>query len=160
MPKKERGAAPTAAVATLIRAAVPHRLVRFAPGQQDFGRHAAEALGIDPACLLKTLVVRLPDGPGVCCVPVSARLSLKKAAAGFGVRRVSLAEPRDAERVTGYVTGGISPVGQRSRLPTLVDASVDGRRVHVSGGRRGLEIELSATDLVAVTGGRFVDLVG
>ncbi len=160
MPKK-RPASPTAAAQLLADAAVPHQLTRFDAVRDRFGERAATELGVDPALLLKTLVVQLPTGLGVCCVPVSGRLSLKKAAVGFGVRRVSMADPRQAERTTGYVTGGISPIGQRTRLPTLIDASVAGvGQVHVSGGRRGLEITLAPADLAAVTGGRFVDLAG
>lgn len=161
MRKKKRTTAPTAAVQVLTDAAVAHRLRRFEAGDDNFGEHAAAVLDVDPALVLKTLVVQLPSGLAVCCVPVTGRLALKKAAAGFGVRKAVMAEPRDAERATGYVTGGISPIGQRNRLPTLIDASVAGAPVVcVSGGRRGLEIELSAADLAAVTRGRFVELVG
>jgi Cys-tRNA(Pro)/Cys-tRNA(Cys) deacylase len=116
----------------------------------------AERLGLDPSRVLKTLVVAL-DGRrlAVALVPVERELDLKALAAAAGAKRAALAEAAEAERATGYVVGGISPLGQRRRLPTFVDSSapVDGH-VYVSAGRRGLELELALGDLVRMTDGQ------
>ena len=159
---RKKSAAPTPAVRTLIDAGLTFTLESFeSTGSENFGEQAAAALDVDAGLILKTLLVDLgPDGLGVCCVPVTARLSLKKAAAGFGVRSAAMAEPKKAQRSSGYVVGGISPIGQKTALPTLVDASVSAAAtVYVSGGRRGLDIALSPADLVQVTGARFHDLL-
>ena len=119
---------------------------------RDFGLAAAAVLDIDPARILKTILVRGQRGLAVAVVPVTTTVDLKAAARALGEKKVAVADPVEAERVTGYVVGGISPLGQRKRLPTVVDASaLDHATVHVSGGRRGLEIELSPDDLVAAT---------
>jgi Cys-tRNA(Pro)/Cys-tRNA(Cys) deacylase len=128
---------------------------RHDPAARSYGLEAAEALGQDPARVLKTLVVRL-DGAvlAVCCVPVDAGLDLKAVAAAAGAKRAELAEAADAERATGYVVGGISPLGQRRSLPTFVEeAALAHTTVFVSAGRRGLELELAPADLVGLTGG-------
>ena len=118
------------------------------PAAPSFAEEAATVLGLDPAVVFKTLVVQLADDLVVCVVPADARLDLK--AVG---KHAQMADPKRAERVTGYVVGGISPLGQRRRLRTLVDASaLDHDTIHVSAGRRGLEIELAPGDLVALTG--------
>ncbi len=158
---RKKSAAPTPAVRTLVDADLPFELDTFeTAGSDHFGDQAAAALGVDPGLILKTLLVELDSGGlGVCCVPVSARLSLKKAAAGFGARSAAMADPKKAQRSSGYVVGGISPIGQKTALPTLVDASVEAAgTVWVSGGRRGLDIALAPADLVRVTGARFHDL--
>lgn len=122
----------------LIDAAVPHHLHTFDPGTDDFGALAAAELaahGVEPGHILKTLVVDTGRELAVCCVPVTGRLSLKKAAAALGVKSVALADPARAQRATGYVTGGISPLGQRQRLRTVIDAGVEKlETVYVSGG--------------------------
>ncbi|WP_433610897.1 Cys-tRNA(Pro) deacylase [Dactylosporangium sp. CA-139114] len=119
----------------------------------SYGEAAAAALGVDPARLFKTLVTTVDGQLTVGVVPVSASLDLKALAAAVGGKRAAMAEPAAAERATGYVTGGISPVGQRSRLPIVIDASAEGfPTMYVSGGRRGLQIELAPADLVQVTG--------
>jgi Cys-tRNA(Pro)/Cys-tRNA(Cys) deacylase len=126
-----------------------------------YAAEAAEALGVDPLRVLKTLVVDADaagrgGGPGlaVALVPAARRLDLKALAQALGGRHATMAEPADAERATGYVVGGISPVGQRRALPTVVDESAqEWPTVFVSAGRRGLEIELSAIDLLSVTSG-------
>lgn len=132
------------------------------PAAESFGQEAAAALGVDPARVFKTLVVRCAaPGPrgtdtyGVAVVPVTARLDLKAAAATFGAKRAQLAEAATAERLTGYVVGAISPLGQQRRLPlTLDDSALDlGATLFVSGGRRGFEVELTPADLLAVTRG-------
>jgi Cys-tRNA(Pro)/Cys-tRNA(Cys) deacylase len=118
------------------------------PAAPSFAEEAAEALGLEPAQVFKTLVVQLGDELVVCIVPADGRLDLK--AVGKHAR---MADPKRAERVTGYVVGGISPLGQRRRLRTLLDESALAfDTIHVSAGRRGLEIELAADDLVTVTG--------
>jgi Cys-tRNA(Pro)/Cys-tRNA(Cys) deacylase len=124
--------------------------------ETGYGLEAAVALGLDPASVYKTLLVSLADAPrpglGVAVVPVSARLDLKAVAAALGVKHATMAEPAAAERATGYVVGGISPLGQRTRLPTVVDASALAlEQVYVSGGRRGLDVGLAPADLVTLT---------
>lgn len=119
----------------------------------SYGEAAAAALGADPARVYKTLVASVDGRLAVAVVPVSATLDLKALAAALGGKRAAMAEPAAAERATGYVTGGISPFGQRSRLPLVVDASaLDWPTVYVSGGRRGLQLEVSPTNLVNLTG--------
>lgn len=118
------------------------------PKAASYATEAAEALALDPARVFKTLVVSVGDELIVCVVPATGRLDLK--AAG---KRAAMADPSRAEKVTGYVTGGISPLGQRKRLRTLVDESAEPfDTVFVSAGRRGLEIELAPADLVRLTG--------
>jgi Cys-tRNA(Pro)/Cys-tRNA(Cys) deacylase len=121
---------------------------RHDPKAESYAGEAADALGLDPACVFKTLVVQVDEELVVCLVPARSRLDLK--AVG---KRAAMADPSRAQKVTGYVTGGISPLGQRRRLRTLVDASaLEHETVYVSAGRRGLEIELAPADLVALTG--------
>jgi Cys-tRNA(Pro)/Cys-tRNA(Cys) deacylase len=130
----------------------------------SYGEEAAAALGVDPARVFKTLlgVVEGAGGAGglaVAVVPVTGRLDLKAFAQALGGKRAQMAAPGDAERATGYVVGGISPVGQRRRLPTVLDSSALAHpTVLVSGGRRGLDLELAPADLVAVTGARVADV--
>ena len=123
------------------------------PAADSYALEAAEALGLDPARVFKTLVVAAEggaDGLTVCIVPAGATLDLK--AVG---KRAALAPTERAERVTGYVAGGISPLGQRRALPTLLDDSaLEHARVFVSAGRRGLELELDPADLVSLTRAR------
>lgn len=117
------------------------------PSADSYALEAAEALGIDAARVLKTLVVQRDDGLAVCVVPAGDTLDLRSLG-----KRVTMADPTKAERTTGYVAGGISPLGQRRALPTLVDESaLEHDTVYVSAGRRGLEIELAPADLVALT---------
>lgn len=124
------------------------------PKHESYGLEAAEALGQDPARVFKTLVVSADGKLVVCCVPVAAQLDLKAAASAAGARSAELADVREAQRATGYVAGGISPLGQRKRLTTLVDESALALvTIFVSAGRRGLEIELAPADLVRLTGG-------
>lgn len=147
----------TPATAALDRAGVAYALRAYEhdPQAPSYGLEAAEALGVDPARVFKTLLVDTGSGLGVGIVPVSTQLDLKALAAALGVKKVAMADPREAERATGYVVGGISPIGLRRRLPTVLDESaLDFETVLVSGGRRGLDLELSPTDLVAVTGAR------
>jgi Cys-tRNA(Pro)/Cys-tRNA(Cys) deacylase len=117
-----------------------------------YGRAVAEALGVAPQRVFKTLVVRADGDLAVAIVPVTGEADLKAVAGALGAKRAALAERADAERATGYVVGGISPVGQRRRLRTVLDTSaLAAPTIFVSGGRRGLELELAAADLVAAT---------
>jgi Cys-tRNA(Pro)/Cys-tRNA(Cys) deacylase len=121
---------------------------RHDPGADSYALEAATALGLEPARVFKTLVVERDGALTVCIVPAAAQLDLR----ALG-KRAALAPSARAERVTGYVAGGISPLGQRRRLPTLVDESaLEHATVFVSAGRRGLELELEPHDLVALTG--------
>lgn len=125
----------------------------------SYGVAAARALGVQPERLLKTLLADL-DGELVCAVvPAAGRLGLKALAAALGGRRAAMAEPARAERSSGYVVGGISPLAQRTRLRTALDETVElFGTVLVSGGRRGLSVELAPADLVRLTGGATADL--
>ena len=136
--------------------ATDHEVLTYAPSQDHFGTHAAEELDLDPAAVLKTLVIAHERDLAICCVPVDGHLSLKAAAKALGWKRAEMAEPAKAQRATGYVVGGISPVGQRRPLPTLIDASVaDLPTVTVSAGQRGLSARLSPQDLAELTGAQF-----
>lgn len=120
------------------------------PTARDFGREAAELLDLDADQVFKTLVVLADGRLGVTIVPVSCQLSLKAAAAAFGAKRAALCDVALAERTTGYVAGGISPFGQRKRLPTIIDETCELYDVvYVSGGRRGLDIGIAPADLIA-----------
>jgi Cys-tRNA(Pro)/Cys-tRNA(Cys) deacylase len=122
------------------------------PRAESYGAEAAAALGIDPARCFKTLIASVDGTLTVAVVPVTGSLDLKALAAAAGGKRAAMADPALAERTTGYVRGGISPLGQRKRLPTVIDASTCGyATIFVSGGRRGLEIELAPADLARLT---------
>lgn len=122
-------------------------------GTDNYGAAVADALGVPRERLFKTLVAAVDGELTVGVVPVSGALDLKALAAATGGKRAQLAEPAAAERATGYVVGGISPLGQRRRLPTVVDESASGfDTILVSAGRRGLQIELNPADLVRLTG--------
>lgn len=126
------------------------------PRAAAYGLEAAEKLGLDPARVFKTLLADV-DGVGlvVAIVPVALLLDLKALARATGGKRAEMADPAAAERKTGSVLGGISPIGQKSRLPTVLDESaIPLETIFVSGGRRGLDVELAPGDLLAVTGGR------
>ena len=154
----------TPALEALRVAGIPHAVHEYeapAPaGPRDrerrpqYGLDAAAALGLDPARVFKTLVAAVDGALVVAIVPVAGDLDLKALAAVMGARKAALAGPAEAERATGYVIGGISPLGTRRVLPTVLDASAaDHPTIHVSAGRRGLEIELAAADLLALTRG-------
>ena len=124
------------------------------PNAGSYGLEAAAALGVDEARVFKTLLVSLQGGTAplaVGIVPVESQLDLKAFAAVAGAKKASMADPKQAERVTGYVVGGISPLGQKKSLPTIIDTSAtEFDTVYVSAGRRGLEIELAPNDLQAL----------
>lgn len=141
----------TPAIHTLLESGVDHRLHEYERGDdlRDFGREAASALGLPGEQVFKTLLVDLGEQLCVAVVPVTCRLSLKRVAGVFGAKRATMCDPDRAERATGYVVGGISPLGQKRRLPTVVDESAElFDTVYVSGGRRGLDVELAPNDLV------------
>lgn len=130
------------------------------PGATSYGEEAAELLGVDPARVFKTLLASLDGRLVVGVVPVTGRLDLKALARALNGSRAVMAEVAAAERATGYVVGGISPLGQRRPHPTVVDATaLDHATILVSGGRRGLDLELAPADLVAITGA-IVDRIG
>ncbi len=153
-------AAATPALAQLGRAATAFTVHEYAHSEGvAYGDEAAAALGVDPGRLLKTLVVDSGSTLAVAVVPVRGQLDLKAMAAAIGVKSVRLAAAPAAERATGYVVGGISPLGQRQRLPTIIDASVTGwPTVYVSAGRRGWQVELAPGDLIALTGARLAGI--
>jgi Cys-tRNA(Pro)/Cys-tRNA(Cys) deacylase len=155
------GARGTPATAAVAKAKVEHRIheYRHDPAAASYGLEAAEQLGVDPATVFKTLVADVDGRLAVAVVPVAARLDLKALAAAAGGRKAAMAESAAAERATGYVVGGISPLGHRKRLPVFLDSSMlDRATVMVSAGRRGLELELSPADLARLSGGTFADL--
>jgi Cys-tRNA(Pro)/Cys-tRNA(Cys) deacylase len=143
----------TPATALLARAGVTFVLHPYVhdPRAQAYGDEASTALGVAPERIFKTLVASV-DGVLTCgVVPVSGRLDLKALAAAVGGKRAELAEPAAASRATGYVVGGISPLGQRSRLRVVIDSSATAfETVYVSAGRRGLQVELAPRDLVSL----------
>lgn len=148
--------APTPAIGALAAAGVAHRVHRYDldPHATSYGAEVATALEVDTDRTFKTLIVRAGASLVVAVVPVSAQLDLKALARVAGAKRAELAEPADAERSSGYVVGGISPLGQKQKLPTFIDQSAqDWETVYVSAGRRGLELELAPDDLVAMTDG-------
>ncbi|PID62786.1 MAG: Cys-tRNA(Pro) deacylase [Gammaproteobacteria bacterium] len=130
-------------------------------GTLSYGLEAAEKLAVDPACVFKTLVVSDEKAKlAVAVLPVGNTLNLKKMAKALSVKKVAMADPKVVERNTGYVLGGVSPLGQKRLLPTVIDASAQCQKtIYVSAGRRGLEIELSAKVLAQVLGATFADIV-
>ena len=150
--------AATPAVRALERARVAHTLHPYDPehpADQGHGEAAVAALGADPRQVFKTLVARVDAALTVAVVPVAGSLDLKALAAATGGRRAAMADPADAERATGYVLGGISPLGQRKALPTVVDeTALSFATVLVSAGRRGLQVELAPADLLLLTRAR------
>ncbi len=154
MAKKPRqlGGTPATVALTAAGIAFEVRAYEHDPRAVSYGTEAAEALGADPARVFKTLLASLDGKLVVGIVPVSGQLDLKALARALGGSRAVMAEVAAAERATGYVAGGISPVGQKRAHPTALDASaLDHETILVSGGRRGLDIELAPRDLVAIT---------
>ena len=158
------GAQGTRAIDSAKRAGVGFEVHEYAhearaaldKGGRGYALEAVDALGIDAARVFKTIVVSVDGRLGLCVVPADAEVDLKAAADALGGRRAMIAQAAEAEKATGYVLGGISPLGTRRPLPVVVDASArDFPTIHVSAGRRGLEIELAAADLVVLTKGSF-----
>jgi Cys-tRNA(Pro)/Cys-tRNA(Cys) deacylase len=142
----------TPAVVALTKAGVAFVLHEYAhdPSVRSYGEEAAAALGVVPERVFKTLLVQADARLAVGIVPVARQLNLKAMAAAAGAKRAAMADPAAAERATGSVLGGISPFGQRRRLPTVLDASAPTHpTIFVSGGKRGVELEVAPEDLVA-----------
>jgi Cys-tRNA(Pro)/Cys-tRNA(Cys) deacylase len=153
---KSTGAGGTPATVALTRAGVAFTTHAYDhdPAAASYGLEAAAALGLAPAQVLKTLVAEVDGRLVVGIVPVDRSLDLKALAAAVGGKRASMADPDAAQRATVYLVGGISPLGQKRRLPTVLDASaLEHDTVYVSGGRRGLDLGLAPADLLAQTGG-------
>ena len=152
----------TRAIDVLQRAGVAFRVHEYAPpprtgrdrdGRPAYGAEAAAALGVAPERVFKTIVGRVDGRLALAVVPVTAELDLKRFAGALRGRAAELARPADAERATGYVVGGISPLGSRRQLPTVLDASAAAQpTILLSGGRRGVQVELAPADLVSLHG--------
>src|SRR5262245_29373694 len=144
----------TPAIATLRKAGIEHGVHEYAhdPAVESYGEEAARALGIGEQVIFKTLLAATgPKEFTVGIVPVCCQLDLKALAAAVGAKRAEMATPTVAERLTGYVVGGISPIGQRRKLQTVIDASaLEHEVIYVSGGRRGLDVSLRPADLIGL----------
>jgi Cys-tRNA(Pro)/Cys-tRNA(Cys) deacylase len=154
MARTTRPSGATAAIRALEAAGVAFDLHPYEhdPRATSYGLEAAQALGIPEARVFKTLMADADGRLVVAIVPVAGKLDLKALARALGARKAAMADPAAAERATGYVVGGISPLGQKRPHPTVLDASaLDQERVLVSAGRRGLDVELSPADLVTLT---------
>ncbi|MFD7920366.1 Cys-tRNA(Pro) deacylase [Streptomyces sp. NPDC059740] len=154
--RRAQGGAGTPATVALTGAGVPFTVHSYAhdPAAPSYGEEAAAALGMEPERVFKTLLAEVDGALTVAVVPVSGSLDLKSLAAAAGGKRAVMADPAAAERATGYVLGGISPLGQRRRLRTVVDVSAESfETVCVSAGRRGLEVELAPAALVGLVDG-------
>jgi Cys-tRNA(Pro)/Cys-tRNA(Cys) deacylase len=151
----------TPALVILQRSGVDFSVHTYAhdPAAESFGMEAAEALNLDPATVFKTLLAEVDGTSTVAIVPVTGQLDLKGLAAARGGKRARMMEVAAAERMTGYVAGGISPLGQRKALPTVIDASAEGlATVYVSGGQRGLDIGIAPADLLRLTGATYAPI--
>lgn len=152
---------PATALLTRLKISYTVHTYEVDPHAHSYGEAAAAALGADPGRVFKTLVAAVDGRLAVGIVPVSGSLDLKALAAALGGKKAAMAEPAAAERATGYVTGGISPFGQRSKLPTVLDASAQQwPTIYVSGGRRGLQVEVAPDDLVRVAGAGVAPIAG
>ena len=156
MGKKQKASGGTPAPVALTRAGLAFTLHEYehAPRASSYGLEAAEALGLAPERVCKTLMATVDGRLAVAIVPVSGQLDLKALARALGASKAVMAEVAAAERATGYVAGGISPIGQKRAHPTVVDESAVGfETVFVSAGRRGLDLEISPQDLLTATDG-------
>lgn len=144
----------TPAIKLLTKLKVPHTVHAYEhdPNHGAYGLEAAEKLGIDPEQVFKTLIIALDSGKLACAIiPVAKSLNLKSAAKALGAKKAGMAKIEEAERSTGYIKGGVSPFGQKKRLPTILDASAGHQEsIFVSGGKRGLDIEVASTDLLDI----------
>lgn len=165
-PEKNKGGTP--AIVVLEQAQAEFSVHSFAndvaPGEHGYGKAAAQALGVEEDRVFKTLLVTLQGGStthAVGVVPVSGKLSLKGIAIALGAKKADMLDPVAAERMTGYVVGGISPFGQRKVLPTVIDETATlWDTIFVSGGKRGLDIEVSPHDLVRILSATVADISG
>lgn len=152
---KKTAAGGTPATVALTRAKVPFTVHAYDhdPAAESYGLEAAELLGLDPERVFKTLFTSVDGALVVGIVPVSGQLDLKAVAAAVGGKKATMADPAAAERASGYVVGGISPIGQKRAHPTVLDVSaLEHATIYVSGGKRGLDLEIAPGDLVRVTG--------
>ncbi|MGW0858245.1 Cys-tRNA(Pro) deacylase [Streptomyces sp. NPDC002690] len=157
--KKQQGGTPATVALTAAGAAFTVHSYEHDPAAPSYGEEAAEALGVSPDRVFKTLVADVDGELTVAVVPVAGSLDLKALASAVGGKRAAMADPAAAERTTGYVRGGISPLGQRKRLRTVVDETAGSHpTICVSAGRRGLEVELAAADLARLTGAVFAPI--
>ena len=148
----------TPAINAAKKAKIPYTVHEYEhdPAAPSFGVEAAEKLGVPPEMVFKTLVVDAGGKLAVAVVPVLLKLDLKKMAKALGAKKAAMAEVKAMERTTGYVVGGVSPLGQKRALPTVIDESArDFDAMFVSAGKRGLDIELSPADLAALTRASF-----
>jgi len=153
----------TPATVALDRAKVSYTLHPYVHDSRagSYGEEAAAQLGVDPRRMFKTLIAAVDDRLVCAVVPVAGRLNLKALAGAVGGRRADLADPAKAQRATGYVVGGISPLGHKSAIPVLVDSSVTGfDTVFVSAGKRGLQLELAPADLLRLSGASTAPIAG
>ncbi|QNP73241.1 Cys-tRNA(Pro) deacylase [Streptomyces roseirectus] len=151
-PKKQSGGTPATVALTAAGVSYTVHAYDHDPAHPSYGEEAAEAMGVSPERVFKTLVADVDGALTVAVVPVAGTLDLKALANAVGGKKAAMADPALAERTTGYVRGGISPLGQRKRLPTVLDSSANAHpTICVSAGRRGLEVELSPTDLTTLT---------
>lgn len=140
---------------------IEHTIHRFNGGTDNFGKHAAEELDFPAERIFKTLIVTDGKNYGVTCVPVTGHVNLKRAAEALSFGKLTMADPKKATNLTGYIPGGISPLGQKRQLPTVIDDSaLIYETIMVSGGKRGLDIELSPTDLARLTDAHFAHIAG
>ncbi|RDL44937.1 Cys-tRNA(Pro) deacylase [Marinomonas piezotolerans] len=143
----------TPAVLTLQKKKIPFTQHEYDhdPASQNYGEEAAQKLGLNPEEVFKTLLVTDEKSVFVAIVPVTGLLNLKRAAAALRVKKLRMTEPKEAERITGYLVGGISPIGQKKALPTVIDESaLSSKKIYVSGGKRGFDIGLAPQDLAGV----------
>ncbi|MET7506621.1 Cys-tRNA(Pro) deacylase [Streptomyces albidoflavus] len=151
--KKHSGGTPATVALAAAGAVFTTHAYEHDPAHPSYGEEAAEAMGVSPDRVFKTLVAEVDGRLTVAVVPVSGSLDLKALATAVGGKKAAMADPAAAERTTGYVRGGISPLGQRKALPTVLDASATGHAtICVSAGRRGLEVELAPAVLAGLTG--------
>ena len=157
----KRSPSGTPALVALQRAGITHTVHAYEhdPGAESYGMEAAQALALDPTTVFKTLLADVDGAPVVAIVPVAGLLDLKALAAARAGKRARMLEVAAAERLTGYVAGGISPIGQRTALPTILDSSAATLPViYVSGGRRGLDIGIGPQDLVRLTAATYAQI--
>jgi len=151
----------TKALLALDAAGISYRVheIPADPGEIGYARAAAAYLGVDESRVFKTLIAMVDGEPVVAVIPASTQLSLKHIAVVAGGKRAEMAKPVDAERLTGYVVGGISPIGQKRSLPTFVDeTAILHETVFVSAGRRGMDVELAPADLLRAINATYAEL--
>jgi len=152
----------TRATRFLAEAGIAHQVhsYDYAPDGARVGLQAADALGEDPARVLKTLMIEIDDRPACALLPSDRELSMKKVAAALGAKSARMMKPADAERITGYHVGGISPFGQKRRLPVAIEAAAMGEPlVYINGGQRGLQMRLDPRDAVKLLAATVAEIV-